>query len=116
MIGSKIQHSKDVLVIVDFCTMIHREAHTLENALDLIAYDAQWVTCSKTDRVGGTCQVETFDACLLCGYLFSQLVDAVHGSLLQFVDLDANFTLLVWCHVTEVSHYGINFTFLTQIF
>ena len=71
---------------------------------------------SQLYGVGGARQVDGLIASLLCLAFLTELVDALCGECLQFVDLHADSLLLVGSHVTEVVHQLSDGSFLTEIF
>ena len=74
------------------------------------------MACSQLYGVGGARQVDGFVAILLCLALLTELVDALCGECLQFVDLHADSLLLIGSHITEVVHQGCILSFLAEIF
>ena len=71
---------------------------------------------AKLDGVGCARQVDGLVATFLRLTCLTQLVDALGGECLQFVDLHTDRLLLVGSDVAEVVHQGGNLTLLTQVF
>ena len=74
------------------------------------------MACAQLNGVGGTCQVYGVVASFLRSTFLAQLVDALCGQRLQFVDFHADSLLLVGGYVTEIVHEGCNLALLAQIF
>ena len=113
VISSKVQHSKHVLVVIYLWSLVECEAHSSKDVNDFILYQRQWMTCTKADRVGGTCQINIVTLCLTCLKLLFEVINLVLCDLFEFIDFHANCLLLVSCYIAKLAHQRIDFTFLT---
>ena len=62
------------------------------------------MACAQRDGVGCASEVKVVGLGLDLRKAFSEAVDFVSGSLLQFVDFNADILLLICSHVAEVGH------------
>ena len=113
MVSSKVQHRKDVLIVINLWTLIECEPHTSKDINNLVLYKRQWMTCTEVDRVGGTCQINIVTLCLTCLKLLFEVINLVLCDLFEFIDFHANCLLLVSCYIAKLAHQRIDFTFLT---
>ena len=71
---------------------------------------------TQLDGIGGARKIERLVTALLRLAILAQLIDALGGQRLEFVDLHANGLLLVGCHIAEIVHQGCDLTLLAEIF
>ena len=116
MVGSEVHLCEHVEVVFHLRTIGEDKAHAREDIDDLVGDDRQRMTRTELDGVGCARQVEGLFARLLRLTLLTQLVDALGGECLQFIDLHADGLLLVGSNVAEVVHQGCDLTFLAEIF
>ena len=116
MVGSEVHLGEHMEIVFHFRTVSEDKAHTREDIDDLVGDDGERMACTELNGVGRTGQVDGLVTIILCLTLLTQLVDALSGKCLQFVDLHADGLLLVGSHVSEVVHQSRNLTFLAEIF
>ena len=103
-------------VVVDFGSFGKGESHALEDVDNLVFHDVERMARAEGDGVGSAREVDVVADGVGSFELLFQLVDFVECFLLELVDFDADGFLFFGCHVAEVGHEGVDFTFLAEIF
>ena len=104
MVGGKVHLREDMQVVFHFRTVGKGETHALENVDNLIGHNGYGMTGAKTNGVGRAGEVDVVVTLVGRGNLLAERIDMVGGSLLQFVNLHAHFTLLLGSNGAEVGH------------
>ena len=116
MIRSKVQHCKDMLIVINLWTLIESETHTSKDINNLVLYKRQWMTCTEVDWISSTSQINIITLCFACFKLIFESIDSVLCTLLKFINLHTDNLLLVSCHITELTHQRIDFALFTEVF
>ena len=83
MVGGKVEHREDVLVIVDLGTAIEREAHTGEYVDNLVFHQRQRMARTQRHGIGRARQVDIVALRRLVLHLLLECVDAARASCLS---------------------------------
>ena len=116
MVGGEVHLRKHVEVVLHLWSVGQYESHAGEDIDDLVGDDGQWVARAELYGVGCARQVEALVARLLGLALFAQLVDALGGHCLQFINFHAHRLFLVGGYVAEVVHQGRDLTLAAEVF
>ena len=115
MVVGEVHGAIDVPVVLHLGTFGEGEAEAREDIDDLVLDDGQGMARAKRDGVSGTREVEVVGNSLLSASCGLELVDALGGVVLEFVDVAPHLFLHVVGDGTELIHQRADFTFLTQI-
>ena len=116
MVGGEIHLREHMQVVFCLWSISKHKSHTRENVDDLVLDDGQRMACSELYRIGSPCQVESLVAVFACFDGITQGIESFECCLLELIDFHSHLFLLVGRYIPKICHYGIDLTFLAEIF